>query len=371
MIYLDNAATTAILPEVADTMNAVIRSTYGNPSSIHQFGRAAAKLLRESREVIAQSLSVSPSTITFTAGASESNNMALISYALANRDKGNHIITTTIEHPSVLHTVEYLHDRYGFDITFVKPMADGRFTTALIANSLRSDTILVSMMHANNETGQLLPVSEIGAFLKQHQAVFHVDATQTIGKIPINLNVINCDFLSASAHKFHGPKGIGFLYHSSTVHFDSFIHGGEQEEKHRAGTENIAGIVGMAKALEIANNSIDKNYKKVQYLHDFLLSKLTNVNYYQNTFGESLPHILNLGFSNENHDLLLTKFDLANIAISTGSACTAGTVEPSHVLAAVYGTNSPKLKENIRLSFSELNTENEINQFVETLKGIL
>ncbi|RZI49051.1 cysteine desulfurase family protein [Lactococcus kimchii] len=371
MIYFDNAATTPLLADVITAMTESLSSNFGNPSSIHGLGRQASQIVRQARETVAKALAVPSRNIIFTSGASEANNQALIGYALANRDKGNHILTTAIEHPSVLNTVHYLHERYGFDISFIKPHADGQFTPELIEEHLRPDTILVSMMWANNETGQLLPVAEIGQLLVNHQAAYHVDATQVMGKIPVHPLDIGADFLSAAAHKFHGPKGVGFLYYNENLHFDALIHGGEQEEKRRAGTENLHSLVGLAKALETALENMDENFAHVQKLNAHLLDLLKALPFYKNEFGPSMPHVLNLAFPNENHDLLLTKLDLAGFAISTGSACTAGTIEPSHVLEAVYGKNSPKLKENIRVSFSELNTFEEVNRFANQLISIL
>ncbi|MBS4459349.1 cysteine desulfurase family protein [Lactococcus petauri] len=368
MIYLDNAATTPILPEVVDVMTEVLANNFGNPSSTHTFGRQASQLVRQARETVAKALQVSPGTITFTSGGSESNSTALVGYALANRQNGNHIITTALEHPSVLNALDYLKTRHGFDVTFVQPQTDGSFPAQLIENELRDETILVSMMMANNETGQLLPIKEVGQLLENHQAVFHVDSVQTMGKIPVHPEELKIDFLSASAHKFHGPKGVGFLYHRSGLKFDSIIHGGEQEEKRRAGTENLHSLLGMAKALQIATNNMNANYAHVEKLKVSLLDDLADIEYYTHEFGPSMPHVVNIGFPGKNHDLLLAKLDLAGVAISTGSACTAGTVDPSHVLEAVYGSESPKLKENIRVSFSELNTEEEIYNFVQTLK---
>ncbi|QDK71826.1 cysteine desulfurase family protein [Lactococcus protaetiae] len=371
MIYLDNAATTPVIPDVVSAMTESLSATFGNPSSIHSFGRQANQLVRQARDTVAKALDVSNRNIIFTSGASEANNQALIGYALANRDKGNHILTTAIEHPSVLNTVQYLHDRHGFDVTFVKPNFDGQFPAKLIEQNLQSDTILVSMMWANNETGQLLPVAEVGRLLASHPAVFHVDATQVMGKIPVHPREIGADFLTASAHKFHGPKGVGFLYYHENLKFDALIHGGEQEEKRRAGTENLHSLVGMTKALEIAMQNMEENYQHVQKLNDSLLSLLSEVDFYKNDFGATMPYVINIAFPHQNHDLLLTKLDLAGFAISTGSACTAGTVEPSHVLEAVYGESSPKLKENLRISFSELNTIDEIHAFAEKLKSLL
>lgn len=371
MIYLDNAATTPLLPEVSQEMFDISTSVMGNPSSIHSAGRAAAKLIRQAREDIATLLQVSSDQLIFTSGGSEANNQAIISYALANRDKGNHLITTAIEHPSVLKAFDYLKIRHQFDITIVQPNADGSYTADLILDALKEDTILVSTMYANNETGQLLPISEIAKGLNSHQAVYHVDAVQVMGKLPIQPIALGIDLLSASAHKFHGPKGVGFLFHHN-LKFDALIHGGEQENKRRAGTENIAGIVGMAKALNLAYQDMDENYHKVVKLKDQFLSQLTNLNFYLNQFGpKTMPHVVNIGFSGINQNLLLMKLDLQGVAISTGSACTAGDIEPSHVLEACYGAKSPKLKESVRISFSDLTTPIEVAEFCKILTTIV
>lgn len=371
MIYLDNAATTPVLPEVAQDVFDVLRTTFGNPSSIHSYGRTAGKVVRQARKTIADILAVPARNLIFTSGGSEANNQALIGYALANRDKGNHIVTTAIEHHSVLHTLTYLHDRHGFDVTFVKPLPDGRFSADLIAAALQEDTIIVSTMYANNETGQILPIAEIGRLVKDHQAVFHVDAVQVIGKMPVQPLELGIDFLSASAHKFHGPKGVGFLYHAN-LNFDPLIHGGEQEDGHRAGTENIHSISGMAKALAIATENLDTNFDKISALKTHLLAKLDGIDFYVNQFGDdTMPHVLNLGFPDVNQDLLLMKLDMQGVAISTGSACTAGAIEPSHVLESVYGQTSPKLKESVRISLSDLTTVEELDTFTDILKGIL
>jgi len=371
MIYLDNAATTAVLPEVASAVTETLLTTYGNPSSIHGIGREAAKSLRSVRESIALLLAVKQNEVTFTSGGSESNNTAIIGYALANQEKGKHLITTAIEHPSVLKAMEYLEKRHGFEVTYVQPADDGSYRVELFKQALRADTLLVSMMWANNETGQIMPVAEVGELLSEHQAAFHVDAVQVMGKLLVHPEEVKADFLSASAHKFHGPKGVGFLYHKAGLRFDPLIHGGEQEEKRRAGTENLHSLVGMAKALEIAQCSLAEKEEKVAHLKQHLIESLDGLDYYLNSFGDSMPYVLNIGLAGQNHDLLLTRLDMEGIAISTGSACTAGTVEPSHVLEAVYGKDDPKLKENIRVSFSELNTIEEIDHFVATLKKII
>lgn len=371
MIYLDNAATTPLLPEVAQEMFEISLSVMGNPSSIHTAGRAAAKLIRQAREDIANLLHVPSDHLIFTSGGSEANTQALLGYALANRDKGKHLVTTAIEHHSVLNTFAYLRDRHQFDITIIQPDSDGNYTADMVLDAVKEDTILVSTMYANNETGQVLPISEIGNALKTHKAVYHVDAVQVMGKLPIQPLDLGIDLLSASAHKFHGPKGVGFLYYNN-VRLDPLIHGGEQENKKRAGTENIPGIVGMAKALSLAYHDMTDNYQKVTALKAHLLAQLTGLTYYLNQFGtKTMPHVINIGFPGVNHNLLLMKLDLQGVAISTGSACTAGDIAPSHVLEACYGPNSPKLKESVRISFSDLTTATEIDNFIEILTNIL
>lgn len=371
MIYLDNAATTPLLPEVAQEMFEISLSVMGNPSSIHTAGRAAAKLIRQAREDIANLLHVPSDHLIFTSGGSEANTQALLGYALANRDKGKHLVTTAIEHHSVLNTFAYLRDRHQFDITIIQPDSDGNYTADMVLDAVKEDTILVSTMYANNETGQVLPISEIGNALKTHKAVYHVDAVQVMGKLSIQPLDLGIDLLSASAHKFHGPKGVGFLYYNN-VRLDPLIHGGEQENKKRAGTENIPGIVGMAKALSLAYHDMTDNYQKVTALKAHLLAQLTGLTYYLNQFGtKTMPHVINIGFPGVNHNLLLMKLDLQGVAISTGSACTAGDIAPSHVLEACYGPNSPKLKESVRISFSDLTTATEIDNFIEILTNIL
>ncbi|VTS26344.1 cysteine desulfurase [Streptococcus pseudoporcinus] len=368
-IYFDNAATTPLSDAVIRSMTQVMITTFGNPSSVHSFGRSASKILRTCRQEIADLLDVESRSIIFTSGGTESNNTALKGYALANQHKGKHLITTAIEHHSVLHTMAYLEERFGFEATYLKPI-DGHITCQQVQDALRDDTIMVSMMAANNETGDLLPYQEVAKNLKQHQAIFHLDAVQIIGKVPINPKELGIDFLSASAHKFHGPKGVGFLY-CGGQHFDQLLHGGDQEEKRRASTENLIGIVGMAKALQEAYNNMTENFQHVETLANTLITNLSDSNYYLSKSKNSLPHVINIGFPGQQNGLLLTRLDMANIAISTGSACTAGTVEPSHVLEAYYGKESARLNEAIRISFSEQNTLEEVQTLTEELKTIL
>lgn len=369
MIYFDNAATTPLSPSVITVMTETMTDAFGNPSSIHSYGRQASKTLRESRQTIANLLDVNARHIIFTSGGTESNNTAIKGYALANQNKGKHIITTAIEHHSVLHTMAYLEDRFGFEVTYL-PCQNGTIDLADVKKALRDDTILVSMMYANNETGDVLPIQEIGNLLRDHQAVFHVDAVQAIGKFEIFPEQLGVDFLSASAHKFHGPKGVGFLYSRGMI-MDSLLHGGEQEHKRRASTENLPGIVGMAQALKDALTNCLSATNHITSLRDHLLEQLEGLSYYLNQGPNSLPQVINIGFPGYQNGVLLTQLDLAGFAVSTGSACTAGTVEPSHVLAAYYGKESHRLSESIRISLSDQNTFEEATQLAQTLRKIL
>ena len=369
MIYLDNAATTSLSKKALETFVSVSQEVYGNPSSIHTFGRRANQVLRQARQDIALSLQVQAEQIIFTSGGSEADNLAIKGYALANQEKGKHLITTAIEHHAVLHTMEYLEKRYGFEVTYLQP-ANGQITVEQVKEALRPDTILVSVMYANNETGHLLPIQDIGNLLKDHQAVFHVDAVQAIGKLPIFPEELGIDFLAASAHKFHGPKGIGFLY-CKQAGFDSLIHGGKQENQHRAGTENLPAIAAMATALTEQLKGAQENLDTIRQLRGQFLQNMTDVNFYLNQDENALPYIINIGFPGHLNEQLLMRLDLAGIAVSSGSACTAGVIQNSHVIAALYGTDSPRLKESIRISLSEENTAEEIDKLSQTIKEII
>lgn len=368
MIYLDNAATTPLTESVMAEMTKTMRLQLANPSSIHAQGRLASQVLRECRQTIASLLNTSPNQITFTSSATESNNTVLKGYSLAHQHQGKHIITSAIEHHSVLDSLSYLEKRFGFDITYIKPVK-GVIRPEDISNALRPDTILVSLMYANNETGDLLPITEIGALLKEHPAAFHVDAVQVAGKILLEPEKLDLDFMSISAHKCHGPKGVGLLYHQKT--FDALLHGGQQENKHRASTENLIGIAGMTTALVDSHQNLDKNWLKIKALKKTFLKALGTLDYYVNTNDLALPHILNIGFPGANNSVLLTQLDLNGYCVSTGSACTAGTVDPSHVLAAKYGDKSPRLQESIRISFSALNTDEEVIGLAHLLHSLL
>ena len=369
MIYLDNAATTPLSQKALETLLSVSQEVFGNPSSIHSFGRKANQILRQARQDIAQVLKVHPDNLIFTSGGSEADNLAIKGYALANQDKGKHLITTAIEHHAVLHTMEYLEKRFGFEVTYLQPI-DQKITAQQVKEALRPDTILVSVMYANNETGHLLPIQEIGDLLRDHQAVFHVDAVQVLGKLPVFPAELGIDFLAASAHKFHGPKGVGFLY-SKEAKMDSLIHGGKQEGQHRAGTENLPAIAAMAAALEEEYAQVAEHADYIQTLKEQFLSEIAVLDYYLNQDQGALPHILNMGFPGHLNEQILMRLDLAGIAISSGSACTAGVVQKSHVLEALYGKDSARLSEAIRISFSELNTPEEITKLSQTIKEII
>ena len=369
LIYLDNAATTPMSSVAISAMTQVMQETYGNPSSIHGHGRQAGKLLREARQELASLLGTKPQHIFFTTGGTESNNTAIIGYCLRHQNRGKHIITTAIEHHAVLEPIKYLVENFGFEVTILQP-ENQEITADQVKNALREDTILVSTMFANNETGTLLPIAEIGEVLKNHPAVYHVDAVQAVGKLEILPEKLGIDFLSASAHKFYGPKGVGFLYAASTD-FDSYLHGGDQEQKKRAGTENLPAIVGMIAALKDDLENQAQNFEKVQQLKDTFLKEMAETDYYLNQGKDQLPYVLNIGFPGQRNDLLLLRLDLEGISISTGSACTAGVVQVSHVLQAFYGEDSPRLHESVRISISPQNTEQEMHTLAQTLKEII
>ncbi|AOF49605.1 cysteine desulfurase family protein [Tetragenococcus halophilus] len=370
MTYLDHAATTPMHPAVIDEMSKVMAETFGNPSSIHQYGRNGQAKLENARQVIADSLQVKPHEIIFNSGGTESDNTALIETALSKQKQGKHIITTAVEHPAVLNTAKYL-EKIGFEVTYLAVDENGQLSVDEVKKALRDDTILVSIMMANNETGNLFPIAEVGELLKDHPAVFHTDAVQAYGKIAVHPNELQVDLLSVSAHKFNGPKGVGFLYKRDDVSLPVFLHGGEQEEKRRAGTQNLAAICGMAKAIECLSPEVQKsNQEKYQAFSTQLLNALTaaGIEYHVNGDIENkLSHVLNLQFAGISNDLMLMHLDLKGFAISTGSACTAGNVEPSHVLEAMYGKKSPAIGESVRISFGYGNTEDEVDRFAQTI----
>lgn len=372
--YLDHAATTPMHPVVIQEMVHIMEDVYGNPSSIHQFGRQAHEKLESARQIIADSLKVKPHEIIFNSGGTEGDNTAIYETAMLRQSLGKHIITTAVEHPAVLNTMKYM-ETIGFEVTYLPVNKNGQIAVADFKEALRGDTILVSIMYINNETGNIFPIEEIGALLKEHNAYFHTDAVQAYGVMEIDPCELGIDLLSVSAHKFNGPKGIGFLYKSDAIKLPPLIRGGEQEEKRRAGTENLAAIVGMGKAAELLTSE-EKKHREEQY-REFELQVLNALDEAEITYQingdpeHKTPHILNISVEDACSDILLMKMDMLGYAISTGSACTAGAVDPSHVLEAMYGKNHSSIQESFRVSFGLNNTKEEVARFTETLIQVI
>ncbi|MBP3703167.1 MAG: cysteine desulfurase NifS, partial [Lachnospiraceae bacterium] len=337
LIYLDNAATTAVRPEVVEAMLPYFSEKYGNPSSVYDFAAKNKKAVNESRQIIADTLNADVRDIYFTAGGTESDNWALIATAEAYEAKGKHIITSKIEHHAILHTCEYLESR-GFEISYIDVDENGILKIDQLKAAIRPDTILISVMFANNEIGTLQPIEEIGKLAKEHNILFHTDAVQAFGQVPIDVEAMNIDMLSASSHKLNGPKGIGFLYIRKGLKLRSFIHGGAQERKRRAGTENVPGIVGFGKAVEIAAATMKERTEKERELRDYLISRILKEIPYVRLNGDRtkrLPNNANFSFQFIEGESLLIMLDMEGICGSSGSACTSGSLDPSHVLLAI------------------------------------
>jgi cysteine desulfurase len=372
-IYLDHAATSPMHPRVIDKMMEVMNSTFGNPSSIHAFGREARHQVDEAREILAKSIAAKEQEIIFTSGGTEADNMALFGVAEGYQDKGRHIITTQIEHHAVLHACQKL-EKMGFEVTYLPVDETGVISLEDFRNALRDDTILVSIMYGNNEVGTLQPITEVGEILKGHQAIFHTDAVQAYGVERINVNDSFIDLLSVSAHKINGPKGIGFLYARETVKLMPRSFGGEQERKRRAGTENVASIVAFREAVVIANEERTAKREKYIMFKELFMQTLRE---HQADFAlnglleKSMPHVLNLSFPGTNVESMLVNLDLAGIAVSSGSACTAGSIEPSHVLVAMFGKQSERLINSIRFSFGFSTTMEDIIKAAEETARIV
>ncbi|GAF39032.1 cysteine desulfurase [Agrilactobacillus composti DSM 18527 = JCM 14202] len=375
-IYLDNAATTPMAPAVVQVMTDTMTQTFGNASSPHYFGRAARSILDESRHTIAQSIHAQhDDEIVFTSGGSESDNTAIIQTALAKQAQGKHIITTAVEHPAVLKSLAYL-ETLGFEVTYLPVDANNHIDIADFEAALRPDTILVTIMMGNNETGARMPIHEIGAILKDHPAIFHTDAVQAYGLLPIDVTADHIDLLSTSAHKINGPKFIGFLYVREGINYLPLIKGGEQEHKRRAGTENIPAIAGFAKAVSLISDD-ERSRRQTKYA-SFKQSIVTYLADHGVAFEVNgtlatteLQHVFNIWFKGIPTNLLQMNLDLAGYAVSGGSACTAGSLEPSHVLTAMFGADSPRISESIRISFGAQTTQADIDGFNEALVGIV
>ena len=372
MIYLDNAATTKTAPEVVDAMLPYFSEYYGNASTIYSLGAESKKAMDHARQTIADSLGAKPEEIYFTAGGSESDNWALKATAEAYASKGKHISTTKIEHHAILHTCEYLEKR-GFEITYLNVDRDGLISLDELKAAIRPDTILISVMFANNEIGTIEPIAEIGEIAKEHGVLFHTDAVQAYAQVPINVDEMHIDMLSASGHKLNGPKGIGFLYIRKGVKIRSFVHGGAQERSRRAGTENIPGIVGLGAAVERAMRIMDTKTRKEIELRDYLIGRLENeiphcwLNGHRT---KRLPNNINFSFLFIEGESMLIMLDMKGICASSGSACTSGSLDPSHVLLAI-GLKHEEAHGSLRLTLSEESTKEEMDIVAEEVKKIV
>lgn len=371
-IYLDHAATTPMAPEVIEVMTHALSENYGNASSVHTLGKKNRVLIDYARQTMAASIGAKPNEIIITSGGTESDNMALIKTAETFEAKGKHIITTNVEHPAVLQPLSYLESR-GFEVTYLPVNEKGRITVEQIEEAIRPDTILISVMYGNNEVGTTMPIKEIGALLAtlEQEIIFHTDAVQAYGTVDLDVNELNVDLLSVSAHKMSGPKGIGFLFKREGLNIPSLLLGGSQENKHRAGTENIPAVLAFEKAIQInaeRRAEMNTHFKKLKKVFIREL-EAKNVSFTVNGDMEhTLPHILSLNLPEVRSDMLLIQMDLHGVAMSAGSACTAGAIEPSHVLVAMFGAEADEIEHTVRFSFGLGNTEEEISQVVSLLE---
>ena len=371
-IYMDNAATTRVLPEVFEEMKPYFLEQYGNPSSVYSFVNDAKKVVDQARVTISDFINAKPQEIYFTAGGSESDNWALKATAEAYANKGKHIITSKIEHHAILHTCEYL-ERRGFEVTYLDVDENGIVDLEQLKASIRPDTILISIMTANNEIGTIEPIKEIGAIAKEHNILFHTDAVQAYGHIAIDVDEAHIDMLSVSGHKFNGPKGIGFLYIRTGVKIGSFIHGGAQERKRRAGTLNVPGIFGINKATEIARDTLKERSEYETKLRDYAIDRILNEIPFTRLNGDRkkrLPNNMNFCFRFIEGESMLILLDQKGVCASSGSACTSGSLDPSHVLLAI-GLPHEIAHGSIRLTISEENTKEEIDFVIDNLKQII
>ena len=372
MIYLDNAATTRTAPEVVEAMLPYFTEYYGNASTVYQFGEKSREAVTTARETIAKAIGAKTEEIYFTAGGSEADNWALKATAEAYESKGKHIITSKIEHHAILHTCEYLEKR-GYEITYLDVDENGLISLDELEKAIRPDTILVSIMFANNEIGTIEPVAEIGKIAHAHGVLFHTDAVQAFTQVPINVDEMNIDMLSTSGHKLNGPKGIGFLYIRKGVKIRSFVHGGAQERKRRAGTENVPGIVGFGKAVELAMASLNERMKRETELRDHLIARVEKEIPYSRLNGDRkkrLPNNVNFCFRFIEGESMLIKLDMAGICASSGSACTSGSLDPSHVLLAI-GLPHEIAHGSLRLTLGADTTLEDVDRTVDELKKII
>ncbi|WP_232695538.1 cysteine desulfurase family protein [Brevibacillus daliensis] len=371
-IYLDHAATTPVHPRVLEAMQPYFLEVFGNPSSIHGFGRESRKAMEKSREIIADFLGADPGQIIFTSGGTEADNMAVIGGAFAREERGKHIITTQIEHHAVLHACEHL-ERMGFEVTYLPVDETGQISVEAVKNAVRPDTILVSVIYGNNEIGTIQPIQEIGNFLKEKDILFHSDCVQAFGLLRLKANELPVDLISLSAHKINGPKGIGALCVGRKVTLTPQLHGGAQERRRRAGTENLAGIVGFAEAVQLIRSNREERREHYLAMREEMISTFdqADISYAINGHPEQfLPHILNVSFIGISTETMLFNLDLAGIAASSGSACTSGSLELSHVLKAM-NLSDERSHAAIRFSFGITNTVEEVKQAAEQIVKIV
>ena len=368
-IYFDNASTTSMNAEVLNAMLPVMADTYGNSSSVHSFGREAQLLVDDARDYIASSINANSNEIYFTGSGSEANSWAIIGIANANIEKGNHIITSKIEHPSVLEACKYL-EQNGFEVTYLDVDKDGFVNFAQLLNSIRSSTIMIAIMAANNELGTIQNIKAIGTTAHEENIIFMTDAVQLYGNMNIDVQDMCIDVMSISAHKIHGPKGVGALYVSNKVKIDPIVFGGNQERGKRGGTTNVAGIVGFKKACEIANDDMRVHNNKLKNLSEYFVAKLRdsveNIEFNAHV-RQKLPHIVSVTFIGVDGESLLTKLDLNGVAVSTGSACTSNSLKVSHVMTAI-GMKNDMARSTIRFSFSTSNSYQEIDHAIAIIK---
>lgn len=371
-IYVDNAATTRLSDSALKAMQPMMQDIYGNPSSLHHIGQTAKEYLIDARERVAKCINASPSEIYFTSGGSEADNQAILTAAYNGAKKGKkHIISSKFEHHAVLHTLDKL-EKEGFEIQLLDVYSDGLVRPEDVKNALREDTALVTIMTANNEVGTVQPISEIGALCREHKVIFHTDAVQAVGHIPVDVQAMNVDMLSVSAHKFHGPKGVGVLYSRKGIVLQNLINGGAQERNKRAGTENMPAIVGMAQAMEDAVSALSKNAEYVSRLRDMIIDGVQDIERMRinGDLTKRLPGTVNMCFEGIEGESLLLLLDQKGICASSGSACTSGSLDPSHVLLSM-GIPVATAHGSLRLSLSEYNTEDEIKQIINAIHEVV
>ncbi|MGF0471068.1 cysteine desulfurase family protein [Lysinibacillus fusiformis] len=372
-IYLDHAATSPMNGQVIEAMTTAMQQVFGNASSIHGAGREARKYLDDARDILAKSIGAQAGEIIFTSGGTEADNTAILGTVYGRAKEGKHIITTQVEHHAVLHTCEKL-ERDGFDVTYLPVDKTGRVAVEDVQKALRDDTILVTIMYGNNEVGTIQPIAEIGELLQGHQATFHTDAVQAYGLEQIDVGQLKVDLLSVSAHKINGPKGIGFLFQKAGTPLANYALGGAQEKKRRAGTENIPAIIGFATAVQVANQLREEKRSLYNHFKQIMLDVFSQENLAFHINGDeeqSLPHVLNISFEGMEVESFLVNLDMAGICVSSGSACTAGSIDPSHVLVAMFGQGTEELRNSIRFSFGQDLTEKDIRDAAEKTAQIV